>query len=201
MTLPLLRADEFAADAALVRRAVLEVGFETRIGPDGAPYSGICDYQVPHWHSRIAAVVGFPIVPRLCCFRLNLAGELPHSWVHSDDICAQFASVLYLNPPEQCSGGTAFWRHKGLGMDRLLSRDELTARGCDPEAFYELMTREWKRIEPWEQVALVPMVWNRFISYRTSLFHSRFPFEGFGSGPGDGRLIWVCFFDRQTEAQ
>jgi hypothetical protein len=80
--------------------------------------------------TRIAELIGEPITPKLSCFRLNLAGELPHSWVHSDDICAEFASVLYLNLPEQCKGGTAFWAHDEWG-DHLLSDEELKARGID----------------------------------------------------------------------
>jgi hypothetical protein len=50
-------------------------------------------------------------------------------------------------------------------------------------------------LEAWEQIALAPMQFNRFITYPTSYFHSRFPHEAFGAGPADGRLIWVCFFD------
>lgn len=187
--------DGFAPDAAEVRAAVIRSGFATKTGPDGAAYTGISEYPVPHWFERVAEVVGAPIIPRLSAFRLNLAGELPHSWVHSDDICAQYASVLYLNTPEQCAGGTAFWRHKALGMERLLTPEELTARGMDPESFYRLMNCDWKRLTFWEQIGFMPMQFNRFITYPTSYFHSRYPFEGFGTGPEDGRLIWVCFYD------
>jgi hypothetical protein len=134
--MPLRVFEDFAGDASQVRQRVIEAGFSTKTGPDGAQYSGISQYAVPHWYERIAAVVGAPITPRLSCFRLNLKGELPHSWVHSDDICAQYASVLYLNTPEQCAGGTALWKHRALGMERLLKPEELTARGMEVDAFY-----------------------------------------------------------------
>jgi hypothetical protein len=188
--------DGFASDAEEVRRAVIAAGFSIQTGPDGAQYTGISQYAVPHWFDRIAEVVGEPITPRLSCFRLNLKGELPHSWVHSDDICAEFASVLYLNPKEQCEGGTAFWKHAALGMDRLLSPSEIRDRELDPDSFHRFMTREWKDLTFWQQTGFVGMRFNRFISYPTCYFHSRFPFEAFGDGPENGRLIWVCFFDK-----
>lgn len=196
--IPLFHFDDFAPDAAEVRQKVIEGAFATEIGPDGAAYTGISHYAVPHWHERIAQLIGSPITPRLSGFRLNLKGELPHSWVHSDDICAEFASVLYLNTPEQCQGGTAFWKHKALGIERLPKTEELQALGMNADAFYLMMDREWKVLEAWEQLALVPMAFNRFVSYPTSYFHSRYPFEGFGTTPADGRLIWVCFYDRDT---
>jgi hypothetical protein len=187
--------DDFAPDAAAVREAVIAGEFSTQHGPDGAEYTGISEYRVEHWKARIAELLGRPIVPRLSCFRLNLAGELPHSWIHSDGICAQYASVLYLNTPEQCTGGTAFWSHVALRTDRLASKEQLTAQGIHADWFYKMMEREWKDLTYWEQKRLVEMKFNRFITYPTSLFHSRFPFEAFGAGPKDGRLIWVCFYD------
>jgi len=192
--------DDFAPDAAQVREAVISGTFSSEKGPDGAIYTGISEYQVPQWYERIAEVLGKPIIPRLSCFRMNLAGELPHSWVHSDDICAKFASVLYLNPPEQCKGGTAFWAHMALHMDRLLTREQLAAKNINADWFYTMMNREWKDLTFWKQVGFVPMQFNRFITYPTCLFHSRFPFEGFGSGPEDGRLIWICFYDVESRA-
>lgn len=191
----ILQFDNFAADALAVRDAVITGGFSTEQGPDGDLYTGISRYPVPQWYERIAELIGKPIIPRLSCFRLNLKGELPHSWIHSDDICAKFASVLYLNLPEQCAGGTAFWKHKELEIDRLPAKEELK----DWETFYLMIEQEWKDLAPWEQAGLEEMKFNRFITYPTSLFHSRFPFEGFGTGPSDGRLIWICFYDTEDQ--
>ena len=187
--------ENFAQDAYKVREEVINGNFSDQTGPDGAVYTGISLYPVEHWPGRIAELIGKTIIPKLSCFRLNLDGELPHSWVHSDDICAKFASVLYLNPSEQCSGGTAFWEHSVLKIDRLPSREELQARGIDDVAFYSQMDSDWKELLLWKKLRLIPMQWNKFITYPTCLFHSRFPFEGFGTGPKDGRLIWICFYD------
>src|SRR6185312_11812343 len=194
-----LMFENFAPDADQVRAAVISSEFTTQTGPDGAQYTGISQYQVPQWYERLSSLLGQKISPKISCFRMNLAGELPHSWVHSDDICAQFASVLYLNPPEQCKGGTAFWRHKEINIDRLPSKDQLLSANINADEFYSNMDQEWKVLESWEQTNFVPMKWNRFITYPTCLFHSRYPFEGFGTGPQDGRLIWICFYDLEME--
>ena len=192
--------DGFALDASAIREIVIKGPFSSQQGPDGATYTGIADYPVPHWYDRIAEFINAPIEPKLSCFRMNLAGEMPHSWVHSDDICAKYASVLYLNPPEQCKGGTAFWRHTGLQIDRLPSKEQIYKAGMDADWFLDMMAREWKQLKWWKQTGFVPMQFNRFITYPTCLFHSRFPFEGFGTGPADGRLIWICFYDIKGEA-
>ena len=38
------------------------------------------------------------------------------------------------------------------------------------------------------------------VIYDGSLFHSRWPFEAFGTGPQDGRLILVAFFTPKTHS-
>jgi hypothetical protein len=195
MQFSLLQVDDFATDAVDVRAAVIAGGFSTETGPDGLPYTGISKYEVPHWHELIAQAMGRKIIPKLSCFRLNLQGELPHSWIHSDEICdAQYASVLYLNTPRQCKGGTAFWRHAGLGIDEMPPWEAHAERGIGGDWFLAMMNREWKDLTFWEQAGFVAMKWNRFITYPVSRFHSRYPFEGFGTGPEDGRLVWASFY-------
>jgi len=197
-----LEVDCFAPDAELVRHTVVNGGFETKQGPDGAMYTGISEHPVTHWPLIIEKWLGKKIVPRLSCFRLNLAGELPHSWVHSDLICAQYASVLYLNTPQQCyehPSGTAFWKHNQLKVDRLATKEELESAGINWQEYYSRIEKDWKILELWERVSFVPMEWNKFVTYPTALFHSRFPFDAFGSSPKDGRLIWICFYDLEVE--
>lgn len=195
----LIQVDDFAPDIEEVRKAVIAGGFATEVGPDGIEYTGISKHEVPHWYELISQAIGKPIIPRLSCFRLNLAGELPHSWLHSDEICAEYASVLYLNQPHQCKGGTAFWRHSALNMDSMPPSEDVIRMGLNPHWFAAMMSREWKDLMFWEQAGFVAMKSNRFITYPTRMFHSRYPFEGFGSGPEDGRLIWACFYSIKAE--
>lgn len=196
MITSLIQIDNFAPDAIEVRKAVIDGGFSEQTGPDGLPYKGISMYEVPKWFDLLTEALGRRIIPRISCFRLNLAGELPHSWVHSDEVCgAQQAAVLYLNLPSQCQGGTAFWKNAALGLDYLPAKETLEAQGVDPKEFYLAMNKEWHELLRWEQVSLIGMRFNRFITYPTCLFHSRYPFGAFGNGPEDGRLIWAAFYD------
>lgn len=195
MNASLMQFDDFADDAEAVRAAVIEGGFATETGPDGLPYRGISKHAVPQWFDLIGKAIGRSVIPRLSYFRLNLKGELPHSWVHSDEICANWACVLYLTEPAKCYGGTAFWKHTALGIDSMPLSEEVIEQGIDPHWFAAMMSREWKDLGFWEQAGFVAMKWNRFICYPTRLFHSRYPFEGFGETAQDGRLVWAGFFD------
>jgi hypothetical protein len=192
----LLVFDDFAPDASKVREALIASEFKTETGPDGLPYTGICTLPVPHWPQLLADKMGHDIECKLSFFRMNVAGELPHTWIHNDDICAKFAAVLYLNTPEQCQGGTAFWRHTILRRHDLPMHDELKAQGIEhPEWFRQMMGNECKSLDYWEQHAFVGMQFNRIAVYPTAAFHSRYPFEGFGTTPADARLVWTAFFD------
>lgn len=187
--------DNFSPELASIRESVIKTGFGTETGPDGLEYTGICPLDCPQLVDGISAAIGAKIIPRLSVFRLNLQGEKPHSWIHSDDICAQYASVLYMNLPGQCQGGTAFWKHTGIGIDAMPNEAEVTACGYSIKWFCDMMQKEWNDLTYWEQSGFVGMKWNRLLTYPTSMFHSRYPFEPFGTTPEDGRLIWVCFYD------
>lgn len=180
---------------AEIRREVLEGGFKTEIGPDGCEYTGISKAQYPELCKAVANALGHDIAVTMSFFRFNTKGDLPHSWVHSDEGCAGHAGILYLNPPEQCEGGTAFWKHEKLGLDEMPTIPELTAAGADVEGFSEMIHREWCVKDAWKMVGLAGMKFGRFITYRSRLFHSRWPFDAFGDKPENSRLIWVCFFD------
>jgi hypothetical protein len=178
-----------------IRKEVIATGFSEEKGPDGCIYTGICKNRYPEIFEAIAKALAHPIAVGLSCFRLNMNGEVPHCWVHSDEGCGQYAGVLYLNPPEQCVGGTAFWQHRGMNIDEMPSEADLKAGRWDPKWYAEMMNAEWKKKDAWDQVGFSGMKFGRFITYPTARFHSRFPFEAFGSGPQDGRLIMAVFFD------
>lgn len=190
----LAQFDNMFPDFLEVRNKVIEGGFSTEIGPDGFPYTGIGSSQpADHWPKIVEQAIGHEIIPRLSCFRLNLSGEMPHSFVHSDDICAKYASVTYMNLPEQCKGGTTFWQTNGL--EYMPSDEELTKAGINPLDYGTEMTKAWKNKNLWSPASFIGMKSNRFITYPCSRFHSRWPWEGWGSGPEDGRMIWALFYD------
>lgn len=183
----LTQMDRFYPDPQALRRRVLASAFGTHTGPDGAKYTNISLHAEPELPLLVEAAMGYRIIPKLTFFRLDLAGELPHCPVHCDDICATHASILYLNPPEQCRGGTAFWSHIETGWDA-------SPRGV-PAAAAKAFVEDWRDADKWELSGFIGMKLNRFVAYPTKMVHSRWPREGFGTGKHDGRLIWVCFFN------
>lgn len=183
----LTQMDGFYPDAQALRRRVLASAFGDQIGPDGAKYTNISLHVEPELVPLVESAMGYRIVPKLMFFRLDLAGELPHNAVHSDDICASHACILYLNPPEQCAGGTAFWTHRTMGWD-------VTPRGVSPETLAQFVAA-WDALDQWEMSGFVGLKFNRFVAYPTPRVHSRWPQAGFGTSKRDGRLVWICFFD------
>jgi hypothetical protein len=119
-------------------------------------------------------------------YRLNYEGELPNNEIHSDSGWGTHALVLYLSDvPNGMASGTGFWRHRISGADRIKAGEiEL----------YEQVKNDWNNVAAWDLKSVVPSRINRATIYKTELFHSRWPFEAYGTTPEDGRLIVVAFF-------
>lgn len=195
--------DNFHPDPEALRAAVIASEFKTEIGPDGAPYSGISKYEDKTIFELLAIAVQCPVIPRIAVWRLNLKGELPHNFVHADDICAKYAAVFYLNTPEQCAAhytGTAFWKHAGLEIEHMPSDEQIQEHTPSIADFKKWMEHEWQTEKSWEMTGFVRAAFNRLVIYPTSKFHSRYPFEAFGSDKTDGRLILAVFFDMVGQA-
>ena len=55
-------------------------------------------------------------------------------------VCSRAAwSRLYLNPPGQCSGGTAFYRHRETGVDALVLRTQEELRRVSRDVLERLV--------------------------------------------------------------
>lgn len=150
-------------------------------GPDGEVYRRICIKELPGVRKRIEDVIG-PVEMLGMGYRLNFNDELPNAAIHSDLGWGTHALVLYL-----CDGpgGTAFWRHKATGLEQLKPGQVAEWGG---------VRKDWNRADAWEQTDLVELKFNRATIYGGSRFHSRWPFEAFGSDPESGRLVAVAFF-------
>lgn len=179
--------DGFLADAALAREDGLRADFLDWPGPDGQVYKRVCLAEVPGLRDGLERF--FDDVEILGQgYRLNYAGELPNQAVHADIGWGRWAAVLYL---ADGPGGTAFWRHRDTGACAI------------HEGEFELLERisgDFEHPNAWEQTGLVEMAFNRCALYDSRLFHSRWPFEAFGSGPSDGRLVAVAFFNGEIKS-
>lgn len=186
----LLVKDNFLPDPERVRQEVLARDFKDEIGPDGGVYKHIQLRPVNEFSEFLSAAVGRPVKQSLTMVRASYAGEEPHCFVHSDQICAEFASVLYLNEPSECSGGTAFWQHLKTGWISLPTEAAIKSRGKSPKREYAKVESDWNVEDAWEKHSFVEMAFNRFVTYPSRRFHSRYPQTSF-----EGRLIWVSFYD------
>lgn len=128
---------------------------------------------------------------------------------HFDDFC-DYAGLVYLNPPEQSAGGTAFWRHRATGLE--LARNapgsaSLVAKfGVSDER--ELAKRLLSEgvpagtgyvtdsTETWELTQTIPMKYNRFVFYNANIFHSPLYDErDFGEELNARRLTQNLYFN------
>ncbi|QWF19299.1 DUF6445 family protein [Lysobacter capsici] len=174
--------DDFLPDGAGARALALGAPYQDVLAPDGEVYRRVCVTEVPGLVPALEAAVG-PVEMLLSGFRLNFAGEMPNAAIHSDIGFGTHALVLYLCDGE---GGTAFWTHKATGEHRIEPGDV---------PLWHAVCGDWDRPEAWSQRELAELKFNRAVIYESALFHSRFPFAAFGTGPQDGRLIAVAFFN------
>lgn len=182
----LLVADNFLPDPDAVRSLALETEFIDWEGPDGQVYKRVAPAELPEVVNQLSSLMGRTVEIHRIGFRLNYAGEAPNKEIHSDLGWGTHAAVLYLSePPEGVESGTAFWKHKATGAETL--------EVGQVDLWYAVRD-DWDNADAWDQTRFVSCKYNSCTVYRSSYFHSRWPFEAYGTTPEDGRLTVVAFF-------
>ena len=145
--------------------------------------------------SRLVGEPLEPISPPLShgkC-RITLATDVGTGRVHTDP--SHWSGILYLSRPQDCRGGTQFFRHIPTNSDRApVTRQELAAMGfsSQEEAHREIIERDSLDESKWELTMEVPMRFNRLILLRPWLWHTAGP--AFGDRLENGRLVLLMFF-------
>lgn len=143
-------------------------------------------------------LVGEPLVPlpppqSHGKFRITLADDVGQAKVHVD--AAHWSGILYLSRPEDCQGGTEFFRHRRTGLDRA-PFDDAEARRYGYDSAKSMTTRlldeEGTQDDQWEMTMRVPMRFNRLVLFRPWLWHTAG--EAFGNSKENGRLVYLMFF-------
>ena len=122
-------------------------------------------------------------------------------WQHPSRYRKLFASSIWLNPPEECNGGTSFWKNKYADAQSFLYRpamgnlfeimegfpsfakevDHWRYKDSDPEKFETSKVAEdvkyhtwWpnETTEHWEYMGNSKMKFNRMVMYQGIFFHS-----------------------------
>lgn len=126
-------------------------------------------------------------------FRSTLAADQGRGKVHVDP--GYWSGVLYLSRPDDCRGGTDFFRHRRTNTDRRpMNEQELAALGYASidEAHQDIIERDGLDDSAWETTMSVPMRFNRLILLRPWLWHTAG--AGFGDSLQNGRLVYLMFF-------
>lgn len=178
--------DDFLPNPESVRSRGIRAKYGNKLGKDGEIYKRVADVVVPEVVDGLQTAMGRPIELLGMGYRLNYDGEMPNHAIHADLGWGTYAAVVYLSkPPSGKYSGTAFWQHH-TGHDRV--------KQGEAEVLKDVL-KDWDNPLAWEQTAFVPTNYNRAVIYRSELFHSRWPFTGYGSSPDDGRLIVVAFYN------
>lgn len=169
-------------NAEEIRQIALSSDFVDWPGHDGEVYKRICIAEIPGLVEVIEQHLG-PVEMLGMAYRLNFNGEKPNAAIHSDLGWGTHAAVLYLSDGDS---GTAFWKHKETGASRIDVGDT---------ELFEKVRHDWDDASKWEQTGIAKMVKGRCILYESAMFHSRWPFEAFGTDEQSGRLVGVAFMN------
>ena len=109
--------------------------------------------------------------------------------VHADR--NRWSAIVYLSRPEDCEGGTAWYRHRVSGNSRETA-DWMTKifghlAGRPRAEIVDAMLATSRDLSQWIEVQYVPMVYNRCVLFLAEEFHA--VVSPFGDRPEDGRLV------------
>lgn len=122
--------------------------------------------------------------------RIALASDGGPAKIHVDN--SHWSGTLYLSLPEDCRGGTEFYRHLPTGTDHLpFTEDELRESGYSSyqELTEQILGRDVLDRSKWELTMTVPMRFNRLVLQQPQYWHTAGP--SFGDSVENGRLIYL----------
>jgi hypothetical protein len=128
-------------------------------------------------------------------FRVALAKDDQPGRIHIDQ--SHWSAILYLTKPEDCQGGTEFYRHLPTGTDHLpLTQEALEAAGYSTydELKQQVLDKDALDRSKWELTMTVPMRFNRLVLLQPQYWHTSG--KSFGDSIENGRLVYLMFFLR-----
>lgn len=115
--------------------------------------------------------------------------------IHIDQ--SHWSGILYLSLPEDCGGGTEFYRHLPTGTDHVpLTPDALKETGYSSydDLRAQILDKDALDRSKWELTMTVPMRFNRLVLLQAQYWHTSG--LGFGDSLENGRLVYLMFFLR-----
>lgn len=196
----ILIVDNFYKDPVAVRSLALKAKYRDVTQLNYPGFQSLNAYTSKALEEKIAGALGRPLNIDLAAhtfgkFRIMLRETGSRLKVHLDG-ASDWTGVLYLNPTEQCLGGTAFYRHRRTGLEGRVSTARSRELGYDSWAELEQSIIEPDSLnhEAWEEMAFVGMKFNRLVLFKgNELFHCHT--HSFGENWENGRMTQNFFFD------
>jgi hypothetical protein len=189
--------DDFLTDPEAVRASALRLTYAKTGNYPGR--DSLERLDIPRLDEAVSAIMRQPFrAERAENFahancRLTLAADDKLAGVHVDP--SNLSGILYLSRPEDCRGGTDFFRHLRTGTDRVpMTNDELQALGYSSygEMHRDIVVKEGLDRSKWEHTMTVPMRFNRLVLLQPQYWHTAG--AGFGDSVENGRLVYLMFF-------
>ena len=198
MPTSIIIVDDFFAEAQGFREAGLQLAYPEQPGTLFPGRNSATRLEIPGLDQHVSQLTGerlrpLPPTSGHAKFRLTLASDVGRAGVHTDP--GYWSGILYLSRPEDCQGGTDFFRHKRTGTDRRPMNDqEVAALGYKTyaDSEHDILGRDTLDERAWEKTMTVPMRFNRLLLLRPWLWHTAGP--AFGDTPGNGRLVYLLFY-------
>lgn len=197
MPTSMIIVDDFLDNAQALREAALRLTYPPQEGTFPGRNS-VERINIEGLAQQVSRLVGEPLeaMPPPQSHgksRITLAADKGKAKVHVDP--AHWSGILYLSRPQDCQGGTEFFRHRATNTDRAPYNDhEAAALGFTSAKGMvdEILKRDGTDDSKWEMTHRVPMRFNRLLLLRPWLWHTAG--ENFGDTLENGRLVYLMFF-------
>jgi|SRR5690554_1115225 len=198
MPTSMIIVDDFFGNAQGLRETALKLTYPEQEGPYPGRNS-VERINLEGLTEEVSRIVGEPLVALdrdqahgKC--RISLASDVGAAKVHVDP--SHWSGILYLSEPEDCRGGTEFFRHIETNTERAPYNDAEAIQRFGASSAKEwtsnILDRDSVDDSKWEMTMRVPMRFNRLVLLRPWLWHTAG--ESFGDSLENGRLIYLMFF-------
>lgn len=191
--------DNFYKDPVLVRKMALASQFEDVRGLNYPGFQSLKSFASPSLVQSFSKITSENLVvsPENLTFgkfRVMLDSTGSRLKIHVDGD-TDWTGLVYLNLPEQCQGGTAFYKHIRTGLSEVPSPEQISSAGFATwrEMEKSVVGADSLDLHAWELMDYVGMKFNRLVLFRgDKLFHAHTC--AFGDSLVNGRLTQNFFF-------
>jgi hypothetical protein len=186
--------DDFLPNAEELRERALKLNYSLK-----GPYPGLNSVEkinIPGLDEMVSRLVYQPVRPPWTknyshgSFRLALAKDDEPAKIHIDQ--SHWSGILYLSRPEDCQGGTEFYRHLPTGTDHMPFTEQGIAElgySSFDDLREQILEKDALDRSKWELTMVVPMRFNRLVLTQPQYWHTSGP--SFGDTRETGRLIYM----------